>query len=61
MAEIDGVEFVVSVKRDGLVYEYEVTEGGPGMADQQIAEALFSIALDIQARQKAPTGNGGAA
>jgi hypothetical protein len=50
---IEAVAFSVVVARAEGVFEYEIRDAALGVKVPEIAEVLFSIALDMQAKERA--------
>lgn len=49
--------FSVAIERAGKGFEYEVRSRPDGVSMQEVSEVLFSIALDIQAKESARARN----
>ena len=50
-AEMTAFSLRVMRLEDG--YEYEIDDPAPNISEPEIAEVLFSVALDLKARQQA--------
>lgn len=49
--EVEG--FTVSIERAEGGFEYEIQDCAKGISMEEVAEALFSVALDIRAAEQA--------